>query len=1524
MDNDRESGLDIAVIGLSCAYPGADGPAEFWHNIVSGVESLTDLTDADLAAAGEHSELIRGPEYVRRAACIEGVDLFDAEFFGLTPRQAEQMDPQHRLFLEHCWRAVESAGYDPRGVPGPVGVYAGQGANTYIRNVRSQVDWETSVRAGERWESVGSLENDVDYLTPKVSYHLGLSGPSIPLGTACSTSLVAIHLACQALRTFECDAALAGGVAITPPVKRGYLYVEGGIASADGRTRSFDSRSTGTVFGSGVGVVMLKRLEDALADGDVVEGVIVGSAINNDGAARAGFTAPSVDGQAEVIMQAQAVAGVHPDTVTYLEAHGTGTPVGDPIEVAALTRAFREQTERSGYCTLGSVKANIGHMDSAAGVAGVIKALLAAKHGVIPPQLNYNEPNKALRLDDSPFRITTERETWRTADGVPRRAGISSFGIGGTNAHVVIEQPPAVERDQETGGWHLIPVSARNDQALGDVIGDIAETLEAGAARLDDAAYTLQTGRTRFARRAAVVARNRTEAAQALRDRAAGPFGQALPGAATAFLFPGQGAHYPGMARGLYDGLPEFAESFDRCAELFAPLIGLDLRDLVMNGETPADETPAGEVQDGRTAGLLGRTRFIQPALFSVEYALARTMIARGAKPTALLGHSLGELVAAAVAGVFTLEDAVRVIDARARFMDEAPDGGMLAVPMPAAELEPLLPAGITVAAYNGPRLVTVAGERVVLDQLRQTLDARGVTCRPLRVPHAAHSAAMSEAAARFTAFVATVPVRAPRIPFLSNVTGTWITEAEACSPAYWGRQMREPVRFEQGLSALLTRIDGPLVEAGPGHGLLSLTRGAVDPAAQGRLVRTMRSSSETEDDDLQVVQAAFAALWELGVELSWSAFGTDGRRRTGLPTYAFQRKRYWIDLAADRPSAVPAPVKRVRDPERWFYSPAWRSTAAPRRRPAAAGAANGVVVVGADCALTATLAARAADAGRQVTRVLPDSGTDLVTELSDTLSGVEHAAVVFAAGVDGRAAGSAQTSAELLALSRALATCDETRISLLVLTSGAFDVSGDEPITPDHALLAGIGKVIPKELRHVSCRVVDLDPAQGAALPADQLLRELDGESDDLVIAYRGTRRWTQDVEQLRLAAPLPQDIPLHDKGVYLITGGLGGIGLSLARFLAREYGARLVLSGRTAPPERAEWDGWLARYGADDPVSRQIGALRAVEAAGGEVVAVSCDVTDAEAVRSLLVATVERFGRLDGVVHSAGLTGGGGLIETLAPEEFHRTVAPKVAGAEALLAATSGISLDFLALFSSLTTVDSWDGAADYTAGNAYLDALAHRARRQGRSEVLTIDWTGWMETGMNAGDQTPDSDTDQYLTEDEGHSAFVAALAAGLPQIHVSVDDLHRVLEQARRFARDGAEALPGTQATASAPSPDDRTAPAERHDRPSGLGDFAAPETTTEIFIGEAFQRVLGFDRIGRDDSFFALGGNSLLALDLVGQIRRHCGARILLRDFFSGPTVRGLAALVEAGAPQAGAPQADEPQELAAVSGGARR
>nr|MDQ2876063.1 type I polyketide synthase [Actinomycetota bacterium] len=785
----------IAVVGISCAFPGAPGPEQFWQNIREGVESLTVLTDEELAQAGVNPALAQAPNYVKVAASIEDVDLFDAGFFGMSPREAELMDPQQRLFLEHSWRAIEAAGYDPTRLEMPVGVYGGAGVNTYVYQVRSNVDIQRLSASGEDLHDVGSVENDLDYLTTRVSYKINLTGPSVSLSTACSTSLVAVHMAAQALRTFECDMALAGGVAITPPVKSGYLYREGAIASFDGHTRSFDAAATGTVLGSGIGVVLLKRLEDALADGDVIHAVIIGSAVNNDGSDKAGFTAPGVPGQAEVTASAHGVAGITADTVTYQEAHGTGTRLGDPIEVRALSRAFRETTDVAAYCALGSVKANVGHMDAAAGVAGLIKATLALENAVIPPQINFERPNPGLELESSPFYVNTEAKPWRTPAALPRRAGVSAFGFGGTNAHVVVEQAPERPARVTSSDWQILPVSARDEAAVSEYVGALAGWLtaqeqEPGEKRapLADVAATLQDGRTRFARRAAVVARGGAEAVEELQGRAGGPFGRAAAEPQVAFLFPGQGSQHERMAADLYRSQPVFREEFDRCAELFLPELGEDLRALLFESEVQG--------ADHR----VNRTRLTQPALFAVEYALARTLAAYGVRPAAIIGHSLGEIVGATLAGVFRLADAAAMVARRAALMEAAPPGAMLAINLPAAQVEPLLPENVSIAAYNAPRLVVATGAADLIDELAAELTARGASPRKLRVSCASHSVLMEDAARQLVDFLRDIPMSAPSARVVSNVTGDWLTDADACDPEYWGRHLRGAVHFTQGL----------------------------------------------------------------------------------------------------------------------------------------------------------------------------------------------------------------------------------------------------------------------------------------------------------------------------------------------------------------------------------------------------------------------------------------------------------------------------------------------------------------------------------------------------------------------------------------------------------------------------------------------------------------------------------------------------------------------------------------------------
>ncbi|HEX5759549.1 MAG TPA: beta-ketoacyl synthase N-terminal-like domain-containing protein, partial [Thermoanaerobaculia bacterium] len=809
----------IAIVGMAGRFPGAASVGELWERLCAGEELIHHFTDDELLAAGVASELIRDPLYVPARGVLPGAELFDAGFFDYAPREAQLIDPQQRVLLECAWEALEDAGESVQPDGRRVGVFAGVGESGYARNVYEHPELVRAV--GSYQISLGTRN---DYLPTRVSYKLDLKGPSVNVQTACSTSLVAVHLACRALLAGECDMALAGGVFVAARQQRGYLWEEGHILSRDGRCRAFDAGAAGTVVGSGAGIVVLRRLADALADGDRIDAVILGSAINNDGAGKVGFTAPSVDGQAEVIAAAQRQAGVDPATIGYVEAHGTGTPLGDPIEVRALTQAFRTATDERAFCALGSVKTNVGHLDAAAGVTGLIKAALAVKHGRIPPSLHFERPNPELRLEESPFYVAARLQDW-PRNGGARRAGVSSFGIGGTNAHVVLGEAPGAAA-AECGAApsrreQLLLLSAKSAAALEAATDRLADHLERlPELDLADVAHTLRVGRRAFAHRRAVVCAGRAEAIAALRAREPGRvLTHALPGAArrpVAFLFPGQGAQHAGMGAGLYRQEAAYRAALDRCCDLFTRELGLDLRGLLHAAE--------GDAAAAADAALL-RTELAQPALFAVEWALAALWGSWGVRPDALLGHSIGEYVAACFAGVFTLEEAVRLVAARGRLMGELPAGAMIGVELSAEQVKPLLDEReeISLAAVNAPASCVLSGPADAVESLRRRLEGEGIEQRALHTSHAFHSAMTEPALPAFRAVVETVRLQAPALPYLSNLTGTWITPDEATDPGYWVRHLRHTVRFADGLAALCAAGDRILLEVGPGRTLTAL-----------------------------------------------------------------------------------------------------------------------------------------------------------------------------------------------------------------------------------------------------------------------------------------------------------------------------------------------------------------------------------------------------------------------------------------------------------------------------------------------------------------------------------------------------------------------------------------------------------------------------------------------------------------------------------------------------------------------------
>ncbi|MDL2078364.1 SDR family NAD(P)-dependent oxidoreductase [Streptomyces sp. GXMU-J15] len=1302
-DQNREPDLErVAVIGMAGRFPGSPDIDTFWTHLAQGREGITAFTDDELTEVDP--ALLRRDDYVRAKGLLADADLFDAGFFGYSPREAEIMDPQHRVFLECAWHALESAGIDPHRYEGRIGVFAGAGFNSYL--ALNLLNNQQVLDAAGMYQVL--LGGDKDFLATRTAYKLGLKGPGITVQTACSTSLTAVHLACQSLLNGECDIALAGGVAVSAPLRGGYQYEPGGILSPDGHCRAFAADASGTVPGNGAGVVVLRRLAEARESGDPVDAVILAGAVNNDGSLKAGYTAPSVEGQAEVIAEALALADVDPASIGYVETHGTGTPLGDPIEIAALTRAFRGGTDARGFCAIGSVKSNVGHLDAAAGVTGLIKTVLALKHAAIPPTLHCADPNPELALESSPFYVNTELRPWpRGAE--PRRAGVSSFGIGGTNVHLVLEEAPAETGTAPGRPVRLLALSGKTPQALTDTAHRLADHFERHPdTDLDDAAHTLACRRQPFGHRAAVVCHSTKDAVTALRGIAsAAPAAERAP---VAFLFPGQGAQYVGMGRELYEREPVFAEEFDRCAELFAPY--LDLCELVFRADGAEDR--------------LTRTECAQAALFAVEYALARLWLSWGVVPRAMAGHSIGEFVAATVAGVFSLPDAVHLVAARGRLVGEMPEGAMLSIFLPEAEVSGWLGEGLSVAAVNSSALTVVSGSAQDIDALEARLKAASVTCRRLHTSHAFHSPAMTDAVAPFTEEVRKVTLNAPRIPFLSNVTGTWITDEQATDPEYWGTHLRRPVRFRDALDVLLADPALVPLEVGPGHTLANFVR-AHASWTTGRTVAGSLPHPGDRTDDTAYLLSHLGTLWSAGAEVDWAAFhGAGHRRAVRLPGYAFQRQRYWVE---PEPRST-APRRTARSTER-FTSPGWvrmPHTPVPRE----SGAPEVWVLLGADQplgrALNDQLTAEAAS-------VVPVTGEpadrDRLAALlrSPAVADAESLRLVHlwsTSDDDARRFG----FDSLITLAQALADVRPAApVTLDVLCRGVFAVTGDEELRPDNATVLGPCTVIPQEIPGITCRALDITGAAPEAL-LGALRAAPPGEPE---LALRGRHWWRRTFDPV--AVERAEGTGVRDGGGYLITGGLGGLGLATAEHIARSADRPVLgLLGRSEFPAEETWDTWLAEHDEHDPVSTRIRRLRHLEELGARVILLRADVTDETQTARAAQRVRDLAGALHGVVHAAGLPSQG-MILTKTRAEADSVLAAKALGTLVLDRVCRDDRLDFFLLCSSVTAVLGGPGQSDYAAANAFLDAFAQWKRQVSDVPVTAVGWDTWRGTGMAA---------------------------------------------------------------------------------------------------------------------------------------------------------------------------------------------
>ena len=1433
----RES--DVAIVGAAAVLPQSPDLEAFWGNLRAGNECIRFFSREELEASGVDAQMLDDPRYVPASGAVDGIDLFDAEFFGFSPREAEITDPQHRLLLETCHSALRNAGRGTGAFDGPIGVYAGMKYSTYLLHLLSNP--EVLMAMGESRILHG---NDKDYLASWISYKLGLTGPSVTVQTACSTSLVAVHLAVQGLLSGDCDMALAGGVSFVATQRSGYRFQEGDILSPDGHCRSYDASAAGTVGGNGVGVVVLRRAVDAIADRDPIRALIRGSALNNDGAEKLGYTAPSIDGQAAVVAEALAMADVEPASVDFIEGHGTATVLGDPVEVAALNQAFRGA---EGRVALGSVKSNIGHLDAAAGIAGLLKAMLALEHGEIPPSLHSEEPSSKIDFAGGPFEVCGQLEP---LSGRPRpwRGGVSSFGIGGTNAHVVLEEAPAPAAAEASGASQLLVVSAATEAALDEASDRLAEHVEgAGDTELADLAFTLKTGGQPSSWRRAVVAADAAQAVRALKARR-GRLARSMESLGghrpVAFLFPGQGSQYPGMLSDLYPAEASLRATVDEAAELLATPLGFDLRELLL-GEP-----------DEEAARRLRQTAVTQPALFVVEVALARLWMEWGVVPEVMLGHSLGEYSAACVAGVFDFPDALAVVAERGRLMQAQPAGAMLSLPLTEPDAESLISGSLALAAINGTEATVVSGPVEEVEALAERLAGEGVTARRLETSHAFHSPAMEPVLDDFREVLAGVELRPAEIPVVSNLTGG-IVDQELADPDYWLRQMREPVRFADGLWTLLEDEDRVLLEVGPGAVLSTLTRRLLAGSGQeAAIVRSLPPANAPRGAHESLLEAQ-GELWKTGVAIDWSAvYRDEERRRVPLPAYPFQRQSYWIALDR-RPGGLlarPAPVAGA-EGGGLYYAPSWAGAPAPA--PVADDLPWLVLLDGSGvgrelCRLrSAAVPVATVESGDRFERLgslefrLDPAKPADVRRLFEELDAAGHkpgrvVLLVGGAGASEEGATGRQGFDVPVAFFELLAGLPPEALPAVDLVSiGLADVTGQEELDPAQALALGPLRAARWEIAGLRARWIDLEAGEVAgssAAVAAQLAAELARAAEERPVALRGGRRWVGEVRPLELGQAPASTLPAE--GVFLITGGTGGVGLEIAEQLAARSQARLVLLGRAAvsipdAPAAAPEEGSGSREA----------RLASLSASGAEVMTIAADVTDRAAMAEALGRARERFGRIDGVVHAAGVAGGR-LLALGQGEESDEVLRPKVEGIRVLDALLADDPPALAVAVSSLTALTGALGQSAYTAANLYLDAFAAASHRRPASGLnwQAFDFSAWRDTGMAAreiaGETARERDARQLreLAPEDGREAFLRAVGSGLTQVVISTTD--------PRMEKPEPPAAPGAEARRDAePSGSGRG-------RPAGLPEYAEPRNGIESTLVEIWQEP-GRHRAGRD-------------------------------------------------------------------------
>ncbi|NLU93272.1 type I polyketide synthase [Chitinophaga sp. Ak27] len=1462
--NEQLTGLEVAVIGISCRFPGAENVAAYWENLKNGISSLSFLDDAEINTMPR--EVVNDPQFVKsKGGRINGAMQFDAAFFGYTPNEARLMDPQTRIMHELVWEALEHAGYNSFDYKGRIGFFAAAGEHT-IWEVKAHYSSLSGVISRFMADKVAQK----DYMASLVAYKLNLTGPVVSLSTACSSSLVAVHMATRALLEGECKIAMAGGISVSSNMMDGYYYENDMVLSSDGYCRAFDEKADGTVNGQGGAVVVLKRYEEALADGDNILAVIKGTAVNNDGAQKIGYAAPGIKGQEAVIRSALRMAAVKPETISYVETHGTGTALGDLIEIEALTKAF--STNLKQYCAIGAVKTNIGHTDTAAGLAGFIKTVLQLRHRLLVPSLHFEKPNPKINFANTPFYVHTTLEEWKN-EIHPLRAGVSSFGIGGTNAHVILEEYLPVERHCRQSYFHILSVTAQTTKALQQQLDNIAVVLQHNPEKsLEDICYTLHTGRKHFNHRYAVVVKSREEALEkivAALERPASSITRQTP--ATVLLFPGQGYQYLNMGRQLYEQIPIFREAVDRCAEILQAYLHEDIRVYIKGGTLIEKEEETVYQQ-----------HIVQPLMFVVSYALSYVLREWGIRPDAMFGQSIGEYVAAFWAGVFELEDVLLLVTVRGKLMEQLPRGVMLYVPMPEHDLEKLLGAELTIATINDPGCLVAGGEMAVAALENKLKQLRVVTMR-LEISHAGHSHLLDGMLEEFAAVLDSITLKAPVIPFISNITGNWITPGMAVDPNYWIDHIRKTVRLSDGLREIAAMENAVYIEAGPGNALGSSLARFYDRQQTPPQVVSLLQRRNGVHDDVQYLYNKLSQLWTWGINIDWTSFySQQQRKKVALPGYPFDRKIFTLD---ELPASfgAPDPGQRKNDFRDCFYTPGWKRKHIE------------VPVIKTDGKIL--FINKAGSTGEVFARDLQNHvpGITIVShwEMTTILPGIIVYFLPQDVNEDITPSYFRDTQQqyfyELLEIARAAGKQNGNK-SLFVLTAGLHDVTGNEDINPAQSILLGLLKSINQEYAGLRCYNLDWNNFEGNIdEKVKHLLAEVNENAAEKVIAYRGAYRWVQTLEPVLTQQLIDQPSRIRANGVYLLAGGLGNVGFVIAEHLATQYNADLIITGRQPLPDRSTWNAVICDEQASPKLKSRLLKIRRLEATGVKVCYHAADAANEQQMTKVITEALANEGTIHGVIYAVTDIGEDQkmLIADISEQQVETQFRTKGHGLLILDRLTKDLPLDFFLLLSSISSVLGGLGYAAYTAANIFMDAFAHYQRKKGWMRYISFNAPGWTyykdDLKLPAYGQ---SDYNERMTFSEGMLAVETVLKARESgQIFIYLSDLEHKISN---WVNVGAEDV-------------NTNAPEKKQGviRPDLLTVYVAARDETEQKLVALWEDIFGFDAPGVRDDFFEIGGDSLKAIKLIAKIEYLFHRNLLLKEFLAARTIEQVAQIINA-------------------------